>query len=123
MKNKELVIQLMEKIETTRNHYQAIHSAMYFARNNGYYSDTVFSADLTRALVDIELGLWRQVFMFGMTLNDKEQERIKAAAYQRFLADGISVKDYLPGGANAGSWLVSDEEEFREMCKKLFVPK
>lgn len=122
MKNKDLVVQLMEKIDVVRNHYTAVQSAMYFARHNRY-GEEVFSQDVLTALVAIELDLWRQVFMFGMTLNDKEQERIKAAAYQRFLADGISVKDYLPGGANAGSWLVSEEEEFREMCKKLFAPE
>jgi hypothetical protein len=61
--------------------------------------------------------------MFGMTLKDEDRDRIKAAAYERFLSDKMSVKHYLPGGDSAGHWLVADEEEFRAMVKVAFAPK
>lgn len=61
--------------------------------------------------------------MFALALPDKERERIKAAAYERFLTDKSSVGYYLEGGINASSWSCVEEDEFRAMCRELFAPK
>lgn len=118
MKNKELVLKLMKEIEITSNHYGAVLKAMDHARI-GSYRQTTFSDDLLNALRQKELELWRQVFMFGLTLPAADQERIKAAAYEEFLAPDVSVREYITSGHQ---WLVSEDEEFREMARKLFSP-
>lgn len=118
MKNKELVLKLMKEIEIARKHYDAVMRAMGYATDGIYYNKT-FSDDLLNALNHKELELWRQVFMFGLTLPAADQERIKAAAYEEFLAPDMSVREYITSGHQ---WLVSEEEEFREMARKLFMP-
>ena len=118
MKNKELVLKLMKEIEITRKHYDAVMRAMGYACARSY-RQTTFSDDLLNALNNQELELWRQVFMFGLTLPAADQDRIKAAAYEEFLSPGISVREYITSGHQ---WLVSEEEEFREMARKLFMP-
>lgn len=119
MKNKELVLKLMKEIEIVRNHYSAVMRAMGYA-TDGIYCNKAFSDDLLNALNHKELELWRKVFMFGLTLPATDQERIKAAAYEEFLAPNRSVREYITSGHQ---WLVSEEEEFREMARKLFMPQ
>jgi hypothetical protein len=125
MKNKEMVQNLLEQIEVVRNHYDATQGALYFMRTQRYGMDNnkLYPDELLHTLIATELDLWRSVFMFGMTLSDEDRDRIKAAAYDRFLNDNMSVRHYLPGGESAGMWFVKDEEEFRAMCKELFAPK
>ena len=119
MKNKDLVLKLMKEIEIARKHYSAVQRAMGYA-TDGIYYNTTFSDDLLNALNHRELELWRQVFMFGLTLPAADQERIKAAAYEEFLSPDRSVREYITSGHQ---WLVSEEEEFREMARKLFAPR
>lgn len=59
--------------------------------------------------------------MFGMVVDEKTRERIRAAAYENFLNDHMHIASYF--GATSGGWLCADEEEFRRMCKELFAPK
>lgn len=61
--------------------------------------------------------------MWGLTLDDAERNRIKAAAHHRFLRDGISVGTWLNDGVEPSKWLTSDAEEFRDMARKAFGPK
>jgi len=125
MKNKEIVQQLLEQIEVVRQHYDAVQGALYYIRTikRGTDKSSLYPDELLTALVTEELELWRRVFMFGLTLPDDERDRIKAAAYEWFLSDQMSVAYYLFGGENAGKWFVKDEEEFRAMCKEIFAPK
>jgi hypothetical protein len=69
-------------------------------------------------LIEQELELWRNLFMWAMTLPQKEIDRIKAAAYERFL-DKFSVSHWL---GDPTSWSQATEDEFREMARKAFKP-
>ena len=115
MKNKEYVLKLLEEIEVTQSHFNAVRSAMNYA-STGSYINRCFNEDLLDALSHIELDLWRRVFMFGMTLKDEDRNRVKAAAYQRFLSSGGREPSH-------ASWLKVDEKEFREMTREVFAPK
>jgi len=58
-----------------------------------------------------------------LTLDREEQDRIKAAVYDRFLRDGMSVATWMNNGTSPGSWLSCNEDAFREMAKAAFAPK
>lgn len=80
--------------------------------------------NLHRELLDSELHEWRNLFMWALTLGDEARDRIKAAAHERFLRDGMHVAHWLtPEGTTPGKWLSTDEEEFREMARAAFAPK
>ena len=121
MKNKEYVFKLLEEVEVIRNHYNAVLRAMDYTRT-GVFINKTFNGDLLDALSSMELDIWRRAFMFGLTLKDEDRDRIKAAAYQRFLSGGL--KEYLPGGINSATgWMQADEDEFHEMVRVAFTPK
>ena len=86
-------------------------------------STEIDHGDIINKLYEEEMVEWRKLAMWGLTLDDADRDRIKAAVHQRFLRDGMSVHDWMSDGVAAGSWLSSDEAEFRAMAKKAFAPK
>jgi hypothetical protein len=119
--NKKLVLEIMERIELIQQHIKNLEQAASYAVSRRRYENVDYG-NLRNALVDEELHEWRNLFMWGLTLDKEEQERIKAAAFQRFLRDGMHVANWLNDGVSPSSWLVEEEQEFRKMAKKVFGP-
>lgn len=121
--NKQMAESVMERIELTQLHIRAVEDAAHFAAK-GRFGQEADRGPLWELLIRQELDEWRNLFMWSITLDDAERDRIKAAAYDRFLKKGMSVSHWLSDdGRTPGHWLVADEEEFREMARKAFAPK
>lgn len=122
LSNKKLVQEILERIELIQQHIKNLEQAAWFvsARRR---SEAVDYGNLRSQLIDTELDEWRNLFMWGLTLTQEEQERIKAVAFQRFLRDGMGVAHWLNDGVQPGCWLDADEKEFRKMAKEAFYPK
>lgn len=123
MKNKELVMNLWTQIDETQRHHNAVMAAVSYLHNSHSYSQKSFSDDIIVALIKKELDLWRQLFMFALTLPGADQERVKAAAYDRFLNEQMSVSSYMNNCRGGSSWSVAEDEEFREMVRNTFKPR
>lgn len=121
LKNKDIVVQCMERIELIQQHIKHIDNAKYFLSDSRRW-EKVDCTSLRNALIDEELSEWRRLAMWGLTLDDSERDRIKAAVHDRFLRDEMHVADWFSGGVSPGSWLSSDEKEFRAMAKEAFSP-
>ena len=122
--NRDMVEQSLARIERWQAHYNAVNAALYAVREDmGQRAGEVNADNLARTLVDRELHEWRGLFMWALTLDDAEWDRIKAAAHERFLRDGMHVANWFHNGVSPGRWLAEDEEAFRAMAKKAFGPK
>ena len=120
--NKQVVEECMARIEQLQEHIKAIEAAAWCLRARKRWVDVDYG-NIHDLLISDELEEWRNLALWGLTLDDVERDRVKAAAHQRFLRDGMSVGTYLNNGIEPSKWLVSDEEDFREMAKKAFGPK
>lgn len=74
-------------------------------------------------LMQWELDEWRGLLMWGIVADQPTQDRIKAAAHERFLSDRNDVSKWFTGEEVPSRYLAADDEEFREMAKKAFSPK
>ena len=93
---------------------------MYLARKFRIY-EALNQGNIRSKLIDAELMEWRNLFMWGLTLDEKERNDIKALAHARFLEDGMNVAHWLDeSGLAPNTWLSSDEEEFRKKAKEYF---
>jgi hypothetical protein len=110
----------IEMIEKCIDDINKISSFLYQKKHRGWNID---QGNIMSTLIEEELSEWRHLFMWGLTLENEERDRIKAAAYNRFLNNDMNVSSWMNNGINPGSWIRSDEEEFREMIKKVFKPK
>lgn len=118
--NKNLVLELAERIELIQEHIRNVEQAAYFAQRRAFNERKDLGA-LRSALIECELDEWRQLFMWGLTLSDDERKRVKAAARDRFLSEKSSVAHWLStDGVTPGMWLCSDEDEFRELVRRVF---
>ena len=117
--NYNLAHQCLVKIEACQKHMEHLDVACHFLHGFNPRLE-VTTGTLRSLLVEEELETWRNLFMWAITMDDAERDRIKAAAYERFLSPEISVGRYF--SENTAGWLASDEEEFREMCRRLFSP-
>jgi hypothetical protein len=118
--NKDLVLEVMGRIEEIQQHITNVERAQSFAHQVRRWENPD-SGNLRQSLIEAELNEWRNLFMWALTLSPAEQDRIKAAAHQRFLRKGMSVAHWFSGGTTPGQWLCADEDEFREMAKKAFL--
>lgn len=123
--NTKLLEECLQRIELLQMHIAAVESASsQLSRLKPYQNFKVDDGNLRSSLIVEELDEWRKLFMWTLTVDDATRERIKAAAYERFLNGRNSVAEWLnPDGRYAGGWLSSDEDEFRAMAKKAFQPK
>lgn len=119
--NQDLVVEILERIEHIQNHLNALEGVVYYVQGRKYGRADVDPGNIRQHLFELELNEWRNLFMFAITLPDGERKRIKAAAYDRFLRDGMHVANYFSGGDSPSSWLAADEEEFRAMVKQKFL--
>lgn len=122
LRNKQMVEEAMVRIEAIREHIKA-HNAALFCISQYRRGEHVEQGDILGKLIEIELNEWRNLFMWALTLEPAEQDRIKAAAHARFLADGMHVANWLNDGVSPSIWLESEEQEFREMARNHFAPK
>ena len=109
----------MERINVLQEHIMAVENAARYI-SSATYRERVINSNLRELLIEEELEEWRNLCMWGLTVDDKTRDRIKVAARQRFLRDDISVAHWLNNGVMPGHWLVADEDEFKEMAKKAF---
>ena len=123
--NKQVVEECLVCIQLLQEHINAVNAAAYFVdRLEPHYNTTpVDFGNLRERLFNLELEEWRKLFMWALTLTTEEQDRIKAAAHDRFLNNKTYVAHWFTEGGYTGKWLVADEEEFREMTRKVFAPK
>lgn len=122
LKNTDIVVQCMERIELVQQHIKNIDNAKYFLSESRRW-EKVDCTSLRNALFESEIDEWRKLAMWGLTLDDSERDRIKAAVHDRFMRDEMYVADWFSGGVSPGHWLSSDETAFREMAKVAFSPK
>lgn len=123
LKNSNDIIEnVLSRIETLKEHQQAIHSVCVTIRNLKHPRYEIDTGTLLETLRDLELDEWRNLFMWSLTVDDKTRDRIKAMGHQEFLSAGHSVAYLFNDGVMPGKWLVADEEEFREMARKAFAP-
>lgn len=80
------------------------------------------TGNIRERLFKEELDEWRNLFMWAITLEENEKERIKAAAYDRFLSKKRCVAKHLNNGIPPSRWLSSSEEEFRRIVEQHFLP-
>jgi hypothetical protein len=119
--NKQIVEESMVRIEQLQLHIAAIDAAVrcLSERRKNFQIDF---GNLRDALYYEEMNEWREMFMWGLTLSDDDRDRIKMAAHQRFLRDGMYAAKWFNNGRTPGSWLSADEAEFRAMVKSVFSP-
>lgn len=120
--NKDIVIGCLERIDILQEHIRRVSAALSYMRMLDRRAD-VDADDIIHKLTRLENDEYRKLAMWGLTLDDADRDRIKAAVHHRFLRDGMSVADWINGGVTPGSWLTSDEAEFRAMAKKAFSPR
>lgn len=117
---KQMLEEAMERIAYVRELQENLGVIQRFLGGGREY---VNEGDLRSKLYERELDEWRGLFMWGLVCDESTRERVKAAAYERFLSDKMCVNHYLFNGENPHSWLTKDEEEFRKSVKELFKPR
>ncbi len=115
---KDMIIQAMARIDVIKKHRENIQLAWRFS---GVENDITVRV-IMEALWQKEVYEWMSVAMWGLTLDDSDRDRIKAAAYDMFLSQGKGVRHWLFDGENPGRWLAADEDEFRKMAAEAFSP-
>jgi hypothetical protein len=118
---KQMAEDAMVRIETIQAHQKAVQAAM--ACISVRRPHTRIEGNLVQLLYEAELNEWHSLLLWGITLDDAERDRIKAAAHQRFLNENTSVAEWLNDGITPSHWLAAEEDEFREMARKAFAPK
>ena len=88
--NKKVIEECMVRIKTAQAHISAVEMAGYFIRDVRTYRNVEYG-NIRDLLIEIELDEWRNLAAWGLTLDDAERDRVKAAVYQRFLRDGMNV--------------------------------
>lgn len=121
-KSTDVVEEILTRIETLQLHQQAIQSAHRCVQDLKYRQFNINDGNLLQSLIELELDEWRNLFLWGLTVDKATQDRIKAIGYQKFLGHNKAVEHYFNNGCQPSKWLVADEEEFRAMCKKEFSP-
>lgn len=112
----------LERVELCQRHVRAIEQACWHI-NDKHRHFTCNPGNLREKLIAMELEEWRAVFMWGLVVPEEARDRIRAAAHQRFLKEGISVVHWLNDGIEPSQWLVTDEDEFRALIDKAFRPR
>ena len=120
--NKEMVIEALERIEILHTHISNVMQAQSHIMHIRPGKEVSYG-NLYTVLMEEEMHEWRSVVMWGLTLDDKDRDRIKAAVHNRFLNDKMHIAHWLNNGITPSRWLSADEEEFRAMVRKAFAPK
>lgn len=119
MTPEKIIEDTMGKIMDCQAHQRGFLAAETAARNGDH--NLKFDRGVFHALMERELKLWRGLLMWGLVADHKTQERLRAAAHERFLADDMDVREWFSMGGES-SWLTATEEDFRAMARKHFQP-
>lgn len=111
----------LERIMHIQEHISAVEAAVYSIMKRDR-NKIIDYGNLRECLINDELDEWRKLFMWGLTLDKERRDRIKAAAHNRFLRDGMHVANWINNGISPGTWFVADEAKFRTMAKAAFSP-
>lgn len=114
---KQIVEHTFAKIISLQNHIDNVHAAQRAVGRD----HNLNCGNLIQTLYAEQVREWKNLFMFGMVMDDETKDRIKAAAYQHFLSDRIHVADYYSNASY--EWMEAGEDEFRRMCRELFAPE
>ena len=120
MNKKEILEGIMTRIMHIREMqegYLACTSALQ--RRDRWYKQG--DGKVLNDLMKWELDEWRNLSMWGLTVDQKTQDAIKKAVHERFLSDKMEVASWFHNGDSPASWKVSTESEFRAMAKKAFL--
>jgi len=110
------------RIGQIQEHIKSVDAAISCLHERNGFDFKSDVGQLLNCLYSEELKEWRHFFMFGLALDDDDKDRIKAAAYQRFLNDKMHVAHWLNNGISPAMWMSADEKRFREMVKRAFYP-
>lgn len=116
MKIDKTIEEIFARIQKYQLHIECVHAAF-----NTLGRDGINRGNIIEKLYEAQSREWQSLFMFGLVVDEKIKDRIKAAAYESFLNDHIHVAQYF--SQNSSSWFSSDEDEFRKMCRTLFAPE
>jgi hypothetical protein len=122
LKNTDMIEQAMVRIEILQAHWKALSEACNHIHMRKQHNFKLETGNIFETLVQEELHEWRNLFMWALTVDDDVRNRIKAAAHERFLSENTCVSSWLNDGVIPTRWLSSDEDEFREMARKVFMP-
>jgi hypothetical protein len=121
----ELLDKLVNRIIRTQQMLSAIDEITSHLRNTHRgYGTEIDSGNIRDLLYADECKAWRDLCMWGLTVDNTVRDRIKAAVYGRYLSNNFHVADWLTDhGGSPGTWLKADEEAFRKLAKRMFAPK
>ena len=121
--NKRITEECLARIEMISkciDDIDKISSLLYQRKHRGWNVDP---GNMRSTLIEEELHEWRHLCMWGLTLDDEEKDRIKAAVYNRFLSSDMNISYWLNNGISPSTWSTADEDEFRKMAREVFKPK
>lgn len=118
-----MVAKALENVMFWQEHQTSVRAAIQ-AVNETLYHAIADCGSLLDSLYERELLEWRNLMLFALVVSDEQRERVKAAAYQRFLAGHVAVNQWLSDSPTepCSHWLSSDDAAFREMCRRVFAP-
>lgn len=117
--NKKMAEQSLERIQLIQQHIESVeYASSYLQRIDSYFKPDF--GNIIERLLKEELTEWKNLFMWALTLNNEERDRIKVAAYNRYVSEKYDVSRWINNGLDLGRVFVADEKEFREMVKKVF---
>ncbi|MGE0343829.1 MAG: hypothetical protein AB7O86_12280 [Porticoccaceae bacterium] len=120
LNNTDMIERISARIQAIQEHTTAVHAAVRCV-GEAPNSQMVDAHPLITALYYRELHEWRTLFMWALTLTPDEQDRIKAAAHDRFLDNTRATSEWL-AMSPPGPWLAADEEQFVAMAREAFAP-
>lgn len=121
LSNKKLIADLLIHIEYAQQHIKAVDNACSFINSRNHGNSVISVGVLRESLIQVELEAWRSIFMWGLTLDGVDRDKIKVMAHERFLNDSTSVGHWLSSDfATPGGWYSKDEDDFRVMAKEYF---
>jgi hypothetical protein len=120
--NKKVVEQALARIDIIREKQEWVYQALSLLRARTPRTKPD-AGNIMQLLHEAELDEWRNVGMWGLTLDQAEQDRLKAAFHDHFMGKNKHVAYWLNDGISPTTWFAADEEEFRKMAREAFSPK
>jgi hypothetical protein len=121
-RKKQMVEESLTRIMQIREMIDSFGLVKSFLMRRGDERD-INCGNIYEKLYERELDEWRGLFMWGLITDEPTRDRIKAAAYERFLSEKKGVHQWMFNGENPSKWLASTEDEFREFLKEEFINK
>jgi len=116
-----MIEEALGRIMNIREMIEAFGAVKSYLTNHG--RDKVDCGSIYEELFRRELDEWRGLLMWGLVADSNTQDRLKKAAYARFLSQKMCVRKWMFNDGEPARWLTATEEEFRKMIKEEFVDK